>query len=1253
MYSAAIFFRRFLSSSTAASAPSTTPAAKRRRRRPTRCDALFMERFGIDVLEPRRVLAAASLPNVAAESFTFAALAVAAPVSAETDFTTSTTSGAVTIIGYVGTSPIVSIPSTIGGLPVTTIGKHAFSTNTNITSVTIPEGVTEILGPTSEMSRYGAFSKCSALKDVSLPKSLLSIATQTFEFCTSLANITLPPNLTFLGGEAFTGCARLTSIVIPSGITALNGGTFSDCSRLASVVLPNSLTAIADYDFAGCSRLPGISLPSRLSTIGYSAFSDCISLAVITPPASLVTIGGNAFARCSSLPAIAFSKGLVSLGDSAFASCTSLKSASFSDGFATLGDSAFASCVGLKSASFSNGFVSMGAGAFSDCIALTNVSLSSTLVSLGSNAFKNCTSLSFAALPSSLTNFGSYAFYGCSSLASVTIQNGVNYIPTGAFQNCKNLTLVTLPASIDTIQGGGREGSEQGAFSGCSSLTTIIIPAKVDTLGDYAFSNCPALTGAYFLGNAPSLKLGTGIFTGDNVATVYYINGTTGWTGTFAGRPTSAINAGVPSAPSNVVATAGNARATLSWSPPTLTGGLPLADYAIQYSVVGSNVWTPWAHDSSTATTATVTGLQNNQSYLFQVAAVNGVGAGPVAVTAQAIFLPPSSPGVPTGLSAKAANASAFLSWIAPVYNGGAAITDYSIQYSTNSGSLWQDFAHAASTATSATVTGLPNGTSVIFRVAALNSVSRGDYSLASVPVTPVVFPSLSITPAKPVLMIGEATTFTFQLSAPSTTFTTEDVYPIGGTTSGFTAISSTKYIATFTPTAGAAYSYVAVYDRTFTDLNGVANISRDGAVVSSVTVDGIAPTAMLTPSTSVVGIGGSVLFTISLSKPSQNFTAADVYTVGGTVSQFQALSPTTYTCAWAPSSDTTLGYVVVYDNTFTDSAGNGNISPNGYLISFVASDLVAPTITIAPQKNPVRAGETAIFTLTLSEPSTTFTAANVYTVGGTVSEFTAVSSSVYSCAWTPNAGVESGYIVVYDNTFTDLGGNGNASTGGYVLSSVAVDSIAPTVSIAPTKAVLKGGERVIYNLTLSEPSRDFKAANIFAVGGTLSGFTALSSTRYQITFAPAATAAYRYVTVYDTTFTDLAGNGNISANGHVLSSVKVDTVAPTVAVSWSTATLKMGETATVTFRLTEPSTNFTESALRSSGGTLSRFTRLNSSTYTALFTPFAKTTITGWVLVWDNQFTDEAGNYNRSTGASARYGYEIANVSIDTVRRR
>ena len=68
--------------------------------------------------------------------------------------------------------------------------------------------------------------------------------------------------------------------------------------------------------------------------------------------------------------------------------------------------------------------------------------------------------------------------------------------------------------------------------------------------------------------------------------------------------------------------------------------------------------------------------------------------------------------------------------------NGGSAITDYVVQYSINN-STWITFNDGVSTATSATVTGLTNGTLYYFRVAAVNSVGTGPYT-SSVTATPV-----------------------------------------------------------------------------------------------------------------------------------------------------------------------------------------------------------------------------------------------------------------------------------------------------------------------------------------------------------------------------------------------------------------------------------------------------------------------------------------------------------------------------------
>ena len=92
-------------------------------------------------------------------------------------------------------------------------------------------------------------------------------------------------------------------------------------------------------------------------------------------------------------------------------------------------------------------------------------------------------------------------------------------------------------------------------------------------------------------------------------------------------------------------------------------------------------------------------------------------------------------PTAPTGVTGTTGNAQVALTWTAPTYTG-TPITDYVIQFSSNSGSSWTTFSDGTSTATSATVTGLTNGTAYVFRVAAVNSLGTGSYSSASGSVT-------------------------------------------------------------------------------------------------------------------------------------------------------------------------------------------------------------------------------------------------------------------------------------------------------------------------------------------------------------------------------------------------------------------------------------------------------------------------------------------------------------------------------------
>lgn len=84
----------------------------------------------------------------------------------------------------------------------------------------------------------------------------------------------------------------------------------------------------------------------------------------------------------------------------------------------------------------------------------------------------------------------------------------------------------------------------------------------------------------------------------------------------------------VPPAPTNVSGTVANGQSAVTWTAPTVSAQTPIIDYVVQYSTSPFNSWTTFSDGTSTATSATVTGLTNGTAYQFRVAAVNGVGTG-------------------------------------------------------------------------------------------------------------------------------------------------------------------------------------------------------------------------------------------------------------------------------------------------------------------------------------------------------------------------------------------------------------------------------------------------------------------------------------------------------------------------------------------------------------------------------------------------------------------------------------------------
>ncbi|MFM8600882.1 MAG: S8 family serine peptidase [Actinomycetota bacterium] len=99
---------------------------------------------------------------------------------------------------------------------------------------------------------------------------------------------------------------------------------------------------------------------------------------------------------------------------------------------------------------------------------------------------------------------------------------------------------------------------------------------------------------------------------------------------------------------------------------------------------------------------------------------------------------PPSAPSAPGSLSAVAGNAQVQLSWPPPSFDGGAAVTDYVVEFSTD-GTTWSVFDDGISASRAANVTGLTNGVTHRFRVSAVNTVGTGAPSpvAAATPVVP------------------------------------------------------------------------------------------------------------------------------------------------------------------------------------------------------------------------------------------------------------------------------------------------------------------------------------------------------------------------------------------------------------------------------------------------------------------------------------------------------------------------------------
>ena len=397
----------------------------------------------------------------------------------------------------------VSIPTTVTNnhttYHVTRIVREAFKYCAQLTSVTIPNSVTEIgnlaFGGCSSLTsitipnsvkKIGsyAFIKCSALTNATIPNSLKSIGYNAFSYCSSLSSITIPNSVTSIGGAAFWGCTSLTSVTIPNSVKSIGVRAFGYCSSLTSVTIPNSVTSIGDCAFDACKSLTSVTIPNSVTHIISGTFKNCSSLTSITIPNSVTHIGDHAFKGCSSLTSITIPSSVTSIGGDAFYGTALYNDPANWENGALYIDN----CL-IKVDNAYDGNFTIRANtrliadwAFSDC---SHINLNSLFSGNKDHESLACTSLTSIIIPNSVTEIGKGAFQGCSSLTAITLSNSITSIGFCAFKDCKSLTSITIPNSVKEV------GME--AFRGCESLISVTIPNSVTSIGQGAFCGCTSL----------------------------------------------------------------------------------------------------------------------------------------------------------------------------------------------------------------------------------------------------------------------------------------------------------------------------------------------------------------------------------------------------------------------------------------------------------------------------------------------------------------------------------------------------------------------------------------------------------------------------------------------------------------------------------------------------------------------------------------------------------------------------------------
>ncbi len=269
---------------------------------------------------------------------------------------------------------------------IESLGRGVFSKCESLVEITLPDSITFL--------DREIFSE-SAVETINYPLNLKDVGTLYSSgplVNTNIKTVIIPEGVTEIVDSIFFNAKKLVNVNIPSTVTKIGADAFKNCESLKNIDIPESVTVIESGAFAGCTSLRTLVFPDSVTTLGAYVISGCINLKTVNYPRSLVSTSSaaNGIFRGSFIETVTIPGEVKKIVDTSFMYSTSLKEVIIEEGVEEIGTNAFYYCIALTDIELPSTVKTIGASAFFDCTALERIKIPETVTSIASNTFSGC-----------------------------------------------------------------------------------------------------------------------------------------------------------------------------------------------------------------------------------------------------------------------------------------------------------------------------------------------------------------------------------------------------------------------------------------------------------------------------------------------------------------------------------------------------------------------------------------------------------------------------------------------------------------------------------------------------------------------------------------------------------------------------------------------------------------------------------------------------------------------------------------------